>query len=279
MFIENTLGLYSNGEDDPLSATLFNLDGEQWKKLRTKVTQAFTSSKMKFMFPTVAEVGDRFRDHLFELVQQHDELEIKDLCACFTTDVIGSCGFGIECNSLKDPNTEFRYYGRKIFSAPRHSLSFNALIIGFKKIAHKLRLKVVRDDVSKFFLKLVRDTIDYREKNNVKRNDFVDILLKSNQDTTDKDKILSFHEIASLCFSFYVGGFGTSSATLTLCLYVLAQQPEIQSKARQAIREAYEKYNGQFTYEMMMDLPYIDKVIHGKFRLVDNFFWFSNETN
>lgn len=263
--MRNFPGLYSNSEDDPLSATLFNLDGEQWKKARTNILQAFTSSKLKFMFPTVVEVGGKFRDRLLELVQEHDELEIKDLSACFTTDVIGSCGFGFDCNSLKDPNTEFRYYGRKIFATPRHSHLFIALMLGFKKIAHKLRLKVIRDDVSEYFLNVVRDTIEYREKNNVQRNDFVDIIMNSNRNTTDKTKVLTFREIAALCFSFYVGGFGTSSAALTLCLYVLAQQPDIQSKARQAIRNALEKHNGQFTYETMLDMPYIDQVINGKF--------------
>ena len=50
---------------------------------------------MKFMFPTVVTVGERFRDCLIELSKQNGELEIRDLAARFITDVIGTCAFGI----------------------------------------------------------------------------------------------------------------------------------------------------------------------------------------
>lgn len=36
------------------------------------------------------EMSERFRDHLLEAAQQNNELEMKDLSARFTTDVIGN---------------------------------------------------------------------------------------------------------------------------------------------------------------------------------------------
>lgn len=86
----NDRGLYYNEKDDPLGAHLFTLDGEPWKKLRSKLSLTFNSLtfKMKFMFPTILEVAERFRECLTEVVQQHDELETKDWLARFTTDVI-----------------------------------------------------------------------------------------------------------------------------------------------------------------------------------------------
>lgn len=72
-------GMYYNKEEDPLSAHLFAIDGPEWRILRPKLTSTFTSGKMKFMFPTVVEIGDRLRECLFNIVQQNDELEIKDI--------------------------------------------------------------------------------------------------------------------------------------------------------------------------------------------------------
>lgn len=180
------------------------------------------------MFPTVVEVGERFKDCLIDVVKQNDELEIRDLMARFTADVIGTCAFGIECNSLNDPNAEFREYGCAVFGKPRHHPLITVTLAGFRNIARKFHIKMLRDDVSKFFMKVVRETVDYREKNNVNRNDFMDILIKlKNQETTDKDKILTLNEIAAQAFVFFLAGFETSSTTLSYCLYELALNPEI----------------------------------------------------
>lgn len=39
-------------------------------------------------------------------------------------------------------------------------------------------MRILPKDLSDFFLGLVRETIDFREKNNVKRNDFMQLLIQ-----------------------------------------------------------------------------------------------------
>lgn len=59
--------------------------------MRTKLTPTFTSGKMRMMFGTVVEVGERFVKKLeSEVMKAVDgELEVKEYAARFTTDVIG----------------------------------------------------------------------------------------------------------------------------------------------------------------------------------------------
>lgn len=256
-------GLYSNEEADPLTGNLFFFDDEKWRNMRSKLTSSFTSGKMKFMFPTVVEVAERFKHHLTEVIERNNEVEIRDLLARFTTDVIGTCAFGIECNSLQDPNAEFKRMGEKAF-VPKYVGPIVMAIHGLKKWSTRLKVRVFTDDVIDFFMKVVRETVDYREKNNVSRNDFLDILLKlktksSNDGHSDS---LTFNEIASQMFLFFMAGFETSSTTLMYCLYELALNPEIQTKTRRIIQDAYKKH-GELTYEMMMEIPYIDRILHG----------------
>lgn len=253
-------GTYYNEKDDPISAHLFALNGEKWKPLRAKLTPTFTSGKMKFMFSTMTEVADRLRECLRSMVDANGELmEIKDILARFTTDMIGSCAFGVECDSLKDPDSAFRNAGRDVFAKPRHSRLAFILFTNFTSIANFLRIKAISDHVSEFFMKTVKDNVKYREENNVTRNDFMDILIKLRKETNS----LTIDEIAAQAFVFFLAGFETSSTALAYCLYELSQLPEVQEKVRQNIREVTERH-GKLTYEAVMEMDVVEQAINGK---------------
>lgn len=255
--------LYYNEKDDPISAHLVALDGDKWKKLRSKLSPTFTSGKMKFMFPTFVEVGQRFQQCLKEIVEQNNELEVKDLMSRLTTDIIATCAFGIDSSSLKDPNAEFRQIGRAIYQKQRHHYSVSMLIRHFKRLSKMLGVKIIHDDITNFFMRIVTDTVEYREKNNISRNDFMDLLINLKNDKNDKTGNLTINEIAAQTFIFFLGGFETSSSTLTCCLYELAINPAVQTKTREEIKNTLNKCNGKLTYEAIMDMPYVDQVIKG----------------
>ncbi|CAD7079471.1 unnamed protein product [Hermetia illucens] len=267
-------GVYVNEADDPLSVHLFNLDGQKWRNLRVKLSPTFTSGRMKFMFPTVLEVSDRFNKTLDELLKTQKTHEVKDLLARFTTDVIGTCAFGIECNSLKDPNAEFRKYGRKHIEEPSHGALVNRLMNVFPRLCQMLHLTRTHHDVTKFFMGIVRETVDYREKNSIRRNDFMDLLIQlKNHATIDGDgeenvdskviRKLTFEELAAQAFVFFLGGFETSSSTLTFTLYELAKNQNIQDKCRAEVNRVLEKYNGVLTYEAMNEMQYVEQIVLG----------------
>lgn len=101
---------------DPIEGHLVNLAGTKWRNLRVKLTPTFTSGKMKMMFPTMVKCGEELQEFLKRPAAKGETLEMKDILARFTTDIISSCAFGIQTNSLENPNGEFRENGRKIFN-------------------------------------------------------------------------------------------------------------------------------------------------------------------
>jgi cytochrome P450 len=65
-------------EADPLEAkNLFNMQGHNWKEMRTKLSPTFTSGRMKAMFPLVMECATQLEEFMEGLAKKGDEFEAK----------------------------------------------------------------------------------------------------------------------------------------------------------------------------------------------------------
>ncbi|XP_041675561.1 cytochrome P450 6a8 isoform X1 [Drosophila eugracilis] len=266
-------GMFYNEKDDPISAHLFNLDGPQWRLLRNKLSSTFTSGKMKFMFPTVVSVADEFMTVMHEKVSKNDVLNIRDLVARFTVDVIGTCAFGIKCNSLRDEKAEFLDFGKRSLVEKRHGTIILGFMRSYPKLARKLGFVRTPQHIQDFYRRIVTETVAMREKENIKRNDFMDMLIemKNQKEVTLENgevvKGLTIDEVLAQAFVFFIAGFETSSSTMGYALYELAKNPDIQNKVRAEVEEVLEQHDQKFTYECTKDLKYLNQVISETLRL------------
>ena len=266
-------GRYYNEKDDPLSAHLFALGGYKWRNLRTKLTPTFTSGKMKMMFQTLVDCApDLLAKVDFHRVNK-TPIDIKETVSCFTLNIIGSCAFGLDCNTFKEENSPFKKYGQKFFVMDKYRLMMRMFMIVFPNAAKKLGVKITPSDVSEFFLTVVKDTLDYRAKNNYIRRDFLQLLIDLKSDKLgDKngyngnDNSLTFEEIAAQCFVFFIAGFETSASTMTFALYELSRNQKMQDKVRREVDTILAKYDGKITYEAIQDMKYMDMVINETLR-------------
>ncbi|XP_044255034.1 cytochrome P450 6A1-like [Tribolium madens] len=273
-------GNYMNEKDDPLSGHLFNLEDTKWRNMRIKLTPTFTSGKMKMMFQTLADCTQGLKEIMDNSALNHAPADIKDILGRFTTDIIGSVAFGIECNSLKDPNAEFRKYGRKVFEVGFIDRIKTICIISLPHpVLRFFKIKFTKSDVEKFFMNAIRDTVNYREKNNIYRRDFMHLLLqlKNRGFITDdenviddkgnvKENALTLNELSAQAFVFFLAGFETSSTTMTWALYELATNQDVQEKLRKDINNVLSKHDNKLTYDAMMEMTYMEKVIHETLR-------------
>jgi cytochrome P450 family 6 len=148
--------------------------GSQWRRLRAKLTPTFTSGKMKMMFNLMNECAEELRSYLEGPASRNEDLEVKEIMAKFTTDIIGSCVFGLKCNSMKDPDSEFRSMGRKVVEPSLNNVVRRLLGL----LMPILGIRVLPWEVTQFFISAVRETIKYREQHNVVRNDFIQQLMQ-----------------------------------------------------------------------------------------------------
>ena len=177
---------------DPLSGHLFNLEGKAWKGLRSKLTPTFSSAKIKRMFYLLVECHEELRKLISHTASTSNEntdgVEVRELAAKFTIDVIGSCAFGIHINSLIDHDSAFRRAANKL-SRPSYKATLWRMLRSALPTLYKIiGVQVVDPEVTSFFKTVVSQMIEQREKESgKKRHDFMDLLIElRNKNRFDK---------------------------------------------------------------------------------------------
>lgn len=109
------------------------------------------------------------------LTDKGKTIDVRELATKFTTDVIGSTAFGLDTNSFKDPNAEFRKHGVMMFDTNR---SFEIIAITFIPILCRLTgMTVLSKQTDAFLRKVFWEMITQRERSGETRNDLIDILI------------------------------------------------------------------------------------------------------
>nr|AEE63214.1 unknown [Dendroctonus ponderosae]AFI45034.1 cytochrome P450 CYP6DE4 [Dendroctonus ponderosae] len=259
-----------------LTSHLFNIEGQIWRERRVKLTPLFTSGKVKMMFESVAGIAPGVVDVVGKSADSNTPLPVKDVLSRFSIDVILSAMFGLKCQSLYEPDNMFRAIGKEALTpnAPKMYIEnlFNRNFLG------KIGYQSFSEELVVTFSKVIKETTEYREMNDSQRNDFMKLMvqlkkqtsLSNNDGSNDIKKSGSYitdSEILCESFFMFLAGHETSSSTSTFALFCLAQDPEIQEKLRTEIKDVLKKHNGKFTYDALMEMEYLDKVVRETFRI------------
>lgn len=260
-------GLYYNEYHDPLSAHVFALKGDGWETLRKKLAPFFSPAKMESMFPMVLQIAKHLQNMLDKLIDANEtDIEMKGVFGKYTMDVIGSCAFGIDCSTLQDENEQFAEMGRKFFEQSIQPMPMQLLISQFRSVARYLGLKKIPFTSLRFFS---NGSTRYQQNTEVLRQEFINILSeipKEKADGVHSEFDLEDNEVAAQAFLFFLAGFETSTSLLTFCSYELAKNQQIQEELRAQIQNTIAKYDGELTYEAVMELDIVEEVLNGKFR-------------
>ncbi|KAF5288516.1 hypothetical protein FQA39_LY15384 [Lamprigera yunnana] len=254
---------------------LFQMSTEDgWHSMRSTLSPSFTSSKMKYMFKLMQVCATQFVNY-FKTENGEVALEAKDSFTRFANDIIATCAFGVQCNSLVDRNNEFYVMGKEVTDFT----GFKALkMFGYEISSTLMRLlnvKMFSNNVASFFRKIVRETIHYRKQNNVVRPDMIHLLLEAskklqNPSETAKSKSdgseLSHDDITAQALIFFFAGFETISSAMCYLCYELAIHPEIQQRLYNELKETL-KTSPQLAYENIASMKYLDSVISESLRL------------
>ncbi|XP_076223966.1 cytochrome P450 6k1 [Nomia melanderi] len=212
----------------------------------------------------IAEDLDRYLEK--ETMDNGKVLKLKEVCASFTTDMIGSTVFGLRVNSLEDSEAPFRQFARKMFDFNDFIRSIELFHIFFMPSLTKYTgARFFSKEGSVFLRSIFWDIVNERMASGEKRNDLIDILIEMQRAHENQGDLGGFtfngDDLVAQAAIFFTAGFETSSTTISFSLYELALNEEIQTTLRKEIREALKETDGKITYELITTLPYLHMVV------------------
>ncbi|KAI4501164.1 hypothetical protein M0802_003537 [Mischocyttarus mexicanus] len=262
----NHRGFVEEGEDPLFRNNLFALKDDRWKEARTMLSPTFTLSKMKGMFKLMNECGVDFTDYLSKMPKEEKTLEMKDVLTRYTNDVIATCAFGISINSMRDRNNDFYLNGKKATNFDGFKSFLFFLIRAFPFITTTFKVRLIPEHICNFFVKVIKDVIDTREKNNIVRADMIQLMIEARNKKAEIGEEFTLLDMVSQAFGFFFGGFDSVANAMCFTCHEIAVNPDVQKRLQKEIDDVVEKTNGNPTYDAINNMQYIEAVINESLR-------------
>ncbi|NP_001166013.1 cytochrome P450 9AH6 [Nasonia vitripennis] len=252
---------------DPLFGRNLNfLNGDRWKEIRTILSPAFTSSKMKTMYVLMSKCAENFTDEFLKKYGDAEAVDMKGAIGKYTNDTIASCAFGIEVDSMKDPNNEFYLQAKEINFKGVTLLKIQLEMI-FPTLTRKFGMRIVSKKVTDFFVNAIATTMSVREEQGIFRPDMLQLMMEA-RSKMDKEAAERFDllEMTAQAFLFFLAGFDASSNQFCIIAHELAANPDIQSRLQAEVDDLMQKCDNKPTYDALNHMPYMDAVISESLR-------------
>ncbi|ODN01300.1 Cytochrome P450 6k1 [Orchesella cincta] len=275
-------------ESEPILKLMMSVqEGQEWKNIRSIMSPTFTTGKIRRMF-------EHFNNCGVELVNfikskpvgspGSRDIVVKEAISRYLVDVIGATAFGMETNSLKDPNSMFYKMAKRSseFSTMKLLKIILMMVLPFLT---KLGLKFSDTESWGFFEGILRTALKNRIESKEKREDFLQMMIeaKMGELKTDESELEAFEKDAQLnkvgdgtgkpkvnltddmivaqCLLFFLAGLDTTGSVLSFAAYLLALHPDIQEKLYQEVNGVMKGGNGKVDYDAVTHMEYMDKFI------------------
>jgi len=282
---------FQGGElDEMWSKQLTSLTGDTWKDVRSSFSPIFTSGKMKWMLRFIVEVSDSLTNELGKKADSNVDFELKEVFGKFSLDSLASCALGINPKSFESGDSRFVRYAARLFQNTIMDMLkiFTRFLPGGVFIHRALGLNIFKPTQTKFFVEILRKTVEERRRQSdkyVRRNDLIDLMIdcmKNPDQTVDakdnahhheqyesdmrfehkKQKGISEDYVIASAMVVLVAGYDTTGMTLSFMAYYLATHPEVQSALQDEIDAAFEENDGKLPdYNTILELPYLEQCI------------------
>ncbi|KAK3101165.1 hypothetical protein FSP39_001444 [Pinctada imbricata] len=201
----------------------------------------------------------------------------------FTLDVISSTAFGLEVDSLNNPDNPFIKHVQEIFSPPkgipwkRFTFLAASMFPSLCGIMKYFEINFWPRESIRFFVRECKAMVEDRRKETRSQTDFLQLMINSEAEdtsetqngvksqTTTLQKRLTTDEIIGQAFLFFIAGYETTASLLRFTAYELAIHQDVQEKV---VKEINDKLGDEEpNYENINKLQYLEQVLFETLRL------------
>lgn len=286
---------------DVLGKGIFNVDGDLWKLQRKLASHEFTSRSLReFGFEcTERELEERLLPFLFNACENCHSVDLQDVFLRFSFDNICQLGFGVDpkCLDLSLPSVPFATAFDKAVQCTL--MRFSMLPISLKvrrmfKLGTERELRESMAVVNEFADEVIqaRRKEFQGEGDHSLRQDLLSRFMRFT-DAANHDAVVQ-SELEQKCMrdlnltssgpeskdvflrdiviSFVLAGRDTSSTGLTWFFHALSQNPHVEAKIYDEIKQHVESQGREtsrhlFSFEELKKLQYLHAAIHESLRL------------
>ncbi|KAH8410058.1 hypothetical protein KR009_004750 [Drosophila setifemur] len=246
--------------DKILGNNPFALTGALWKERRIELLPGLTPNRVKGMYPICQSAGSKFVDYIKRKNTNvtSEGLNAKDLCLCYTSEVVSDVVMGFSANAFTDNPKPLMGLIKRVFSGSFAFIFYSMAANLWPTLSKFYSVALFTKDVEVCVDDQMKKSIDLRRQDPTQqRDDFLNYVMQL-QDKMGLDTIeITSHTVPP----FLTDGFETSALVLAHCLLTLARNPEVLKKVRQEIGP------DPLTFEQLSEMPLLEACVHETLRL------------
>nr|AJN91180.1 cytochrome P450 monooxygenase CYP324A19 [Cnaphalocrocis medinalis] len=259
-----------SGPSDPIGAlNLFTVNDPTWSWLRRRLTSMFTSAKLKALQGLFVKKSKELVTRIDSGLEAKKDIEIRNMFADYTTDVIGAAAFGLHCDATLTGESPMRTVTKSFMEYSYYrGLNWIAIFF-FPELVETFRFRFFPKTAEDYFKKVYKAIVKERGYNpNSEPKDLLDALLKMKHEAIENNEEISDDLVIAQAAVFLQGGFDTSAVMLSYLTYELAFHQEAQEKMYQELLEAKNKLgpDQEFDGAFLSELPYLNAVMKESLR-------------
>ncbi|XP_076996603.1 cytochrome P450 3A4-like [Tamandua tetradactyla] len=264
------------GLNGGLESSLTTAEDGKWKYIRAVTSPAFTSGKLREMFPLIRHHCTVLMDNVRRTAARGEPVDMKTIFGAYSLDVITSTSFGVDTDSINNPNDALLCHIKKLvsFSFLNPLLVLIVLFPFLVPLLERMKVTAMPREELDFFVNITQRLKKERQASGRRdRVDFLQLMIDSQASANlessranQSPQALTDMEISAQAITFIFAGYETTSSTLSFIAYHLATHPEVQERLQGEIDRAFPN-KADPTYDILFQMEYLDMVVSETLRL------------